>query len=68
MQFAFYVANQEIAKRKAAEATAKRVSEVKALDEKERREFAWLKAKKLSKQKKAKRKLRKFQSMRHKKK
>ena len=68
MQFAFYVANQEIAKRKAAEATVKKVSEVKALDQRERRELGWLKAKKLGKQKKARRKLRKFQSMPHKKK
>jgi hypothetical protein len=65
MQFAFYVANQEIAKRKAAEAAAKKAKEVKAFSEKERKEFSRLKAKKLAKQKKAKKNLRRFQSRPH---
>jgi hypothetical protein len=65
MQFAFYVANQEIAKRKAAEAVAKEAKKVKDLSEKERREFGRLKAKKLGKKMKAKRRLRRSQSLPH---
>jgi hypothetical protein len=63
MQFAFYVATQEIAKRKAAEAAAKEAKEVTALSAKERKEFIRLKGKKLSKQMKAKRRLRRSQSL-----
>ena len=53
MQFAFYVANQEITKRKAAEAIARKTAEIKDLTTKEREELTRFRGKQSSKHKEA---------------
>lgn len=64
MQFAFYVATQEIRKREAAEERATQAEETKLLADKERDELARLRAEKAERRRRAEKKRRRTESQR----